>query len=103
MTALAVFGGFVGVVILMVFSAICNGYALSILWGWFVVPVFGLPQLTVVSAIGIAMIVSYLTREIDGEKNKDKGFGAKMLEGTIVAVLKPSFALLFGYIVHSFM
>src|SRR6185295_1738836 len=41
MKGLAIFGGIVGLGVLLVFSSIFNGYALSVLWGWFVVPTFG--------------------------------------------------------------
>ncbi len=103
MTALAVLGGIVGVGILMVGSSIFNGYALSVLWGWFVVPVFGAPALGIVPAIGIAMVVSYLTYQTHDCKKEEKSFGKTIAEGTVIAILKPSFALLFGWIVHLFM
>lgn len=103
MTALAVLGGIVGVGILMVFSSIFNGYALSVLWGWFVVPTFGAPALGVVPAIGVAMVVSYLTYQMHDCKKEETSFGETIAKGTAVAILKPSFALFFGWIVHMFM
>jgi hypothetical protein len=41
-----------GLPLMLFFAAVFNGYALSILWGWFVVPTFGVPALTVVQAHG---------------------------------------------------
>jgi hypothetical protein len=38
-----------------------KGYVLSILWGWFIVPFFGLAPLTVPMAIGVVLIASFLT------------------------------------------
>ena len=35
--------------------------ALSVLWGWFLVPVFNLPPPSVAQAIGIALVVTYRT------------------------------------------
>lgn len=100
----AVLGGFVYLLFLIVASSIFNGYALSVLWGWFVVPTFGVPQLSVVSAIGIALIVSYMTHQITDDKKGEKGnFGETMAQATANAITKPLFALLFGYIVHLFM
>jgi len=68
------------------------------------VPTFGLPELSVVPAIGIAMVVSYLTHQYSGtKKDNDESFGETILKGAMLAILKPSFALFFGYIVHLFM
>lgn len=106
MSALTVFGGVIGVATLMVISSIFNGYALSVLWGWFVVPVFHLPELSIVPAIGIAMVVSYLTyQENNCEKEKEErgSFGEVIMLGTMAAIIKPLFALFFGWIVHLFM
>ena len=103
MTALAVLGAMVGFPILIAISAMFNGYALSVLWGWFVVPTFGAPALGIVPAIGVAMVVSYLTYQTHNCKKEEKSFGETIAEGTAMAVLKPSFALFFGWIVHLFM
>ncbi|TSC73972.1 MAG: hypothetical protein G01um101444_416 [Parcubacteria group bacterium Gr01-1014_44] len=104
MTALAILGGIVGVAVLMVASSIFNGYALSVLWGWFVVPTFGAPALGIVPAIGIATVVAYLTHQIDTNKKEEKrSFGETIAYSTAITFLKPSFALLFGWVVHLFM
>ena len=103
MTALAVLGGIVGVGFLMVFSSIFNGYALSVLWGWFVVPTFDAPALGLVPAIGVMIVVSYLTDQTHDCKKEENSFGNKIVEGTATAILRPSFALFFGWIVHLFM
>ena len=47
--------------IVLPFSLILNGLVLKKLWGWFVVANFGLKPLSIPSAIGIALIVSFLT------------------------------------------
>lgn len=103
MIVLAVFGGIVGIGLLMVFSSIFNGYALSVLWGWFIVPTFGAPALGIVPAIGVAMVVNYLTYQTHNCKKEKKSFGEQLAEGTMMAILKPSLALFFGWIVHLFM
>ena len=103
MTVLVVLSGIIGVGILMVFSSIFNGYALSVLWGWFIVPTFGAPSLDVVPAIGISMVVSYLTYQIHSSEEEEIPFGAKITRGVTVAIMKPLLALFFGWIVHLFM
>ncbi len=83
---------------MLVVLSIARGFVLSYLWEWFIVP-FGLFELSIAHAIGISLIVSFLTYELPnaGEK-EDKSmarFGASLL-------MLPM-ALLVGYIAKSFM
>ena len=109
MTAGAVLGRVVSVVFLMIFASIFNGYVLSVLWGWFVVPTFAAPTLGVVPAIGIALVVGYMTHQMrdkifrDEDKKEEPKFRQIMARGTAFAILKPLNALFFGWIVHLFM
>lgn len=104
MTALAVLGGIIGFGLLMVVSSIFGGYALSVLWGWFVVPTFGAPTLGIVPAIGIAIVVGYLTHQMNEcKKEEDDDLGAKITKLVVITLGKPAFALFFGWIVHLFM
>lgn len=104
MVVLAILGGVVGFAALLVVSSILNGYALSVLWGWFVVPVFHLPQLSIVPAIGIAMMVGYLAHQMEPDcVEKERTTGERIARAASFAILKPLFALLFGWIVHLFM
>ena len=44
-------------------TSIWGGFVLTKLWIWFIVPVFHLPALTLVPAIGLCFVVSYLTHQ----------------------------------------
>jgi hypothetical protein len=78
-------------------GVVLNGYALSVRWGWFIVPIFGMPSLSIVTAAGLALVVSYLTHQLH-EKNNDG------LSFTIVVTLiKPAFGLFFGWILTLFL
>ncbi len=103
MKVLAEFGGVIGVVLLRFFVSILNGYALSVLWKWFVVPTFGAPALGLVPAIGVAMTVSYLTHQTHDCKKEEKSFGEKIEKRITIAILNLSFVLFLGWIVHMFM
>jgi hypothetical protein len=90
---LAVFG----IPAIMALSAIWRGYVLSIIWGWFIVPTFGLPALSIPVAIGLSVVVGMLTShatKTDGEKNA--------LSAVLIAFFVPVFALLVGWIAKSF-
>ena len=98
-----VFFGIIGFIVWMVVAAILNGWALSVLWGWFFVPTLRLPELGIVQAIGIAMVVGYLTyQHIDTQPKSGDGT-SKLIETGVNSVIRPVFAVAFGWVVHSFM
>jgi len=47
----------IGAILLAPLVVIFNGYALSTMWAWFVVPEFDVPELKISEAIGISLIV----------------------------------------------
>jgi hypothetical protein len=83
---------------LMFFSAIFSGYALSVLWDWFVVPYFGVAAISIPLAIGLALIVQYLTHQ-EQKTEPGKDVASILIEGFVRAIFKPLFALAFGWIV----
>lgn len=86
------------VALIITVSSIVNGYVFSILWGWFVVPTFGLAPLSIPAAIGLAMCVSYLTYDYNDAKDPDRKWWTPM----VVMIARPVIALSFGFIVHRF-
>ncbi len=99
MIVLTILGGLV----LMVLGSIFNGYALSILWGWFMVTTLKLPALSIVQAIGIALIVRFLTVQYDPQQENQKGFGEIFFKSLMLSFLHSAFALFVGWIIHFFM
>lgn len=89
----------------LVIASILNGWALSILWAWFIVPVFGLPALSIVQAIGLAMVVSFLTRRIAIKKEDDEEEGAWLIiaKALLYAIISPLLTVFVGYIVTLFL
>lgn len=66
-----------GVIVLLfaaiVTGAISRGFVLTKLWAWFIQPVFeSAPSLSIVTAIGLGMVVSFLTYQVSAEQNKNK-------------------------------
>lgn len=78
-----------------------RGGAMSILWGWFIVPVFHTGALSVVQAMGVLLVVSYLTKSMDTEEKSDESLAEQFAKGFMMALLKPGMALLIGWILHS--
>ena len=95
--------GFVAFVVLaLTWGAAWSGFTLSVLWGWFMVPLFGLPALTVAQAFGVALVVRAMHGLSSGDQNKFKGDG---LDATLHLIFVPPFmcgvALLFGWAVKA--
>ena len=87
--------------LVIVVGAISGGWALSTLWGWFIVPVFGLPSISIVQAIGISLLVGSFKGSSQSSR-KDKTTSESLGEIT-VALLMPPFSVFLGWIVTLFM
>ena len=84
------------------FTMMYHAFVVAKLWAWFIVPTFGLDPLTLPVAYGLSLIASFLTYQHDfSSDNAD--FGGHFSEGLIVAIVMPTVALFFGFIVSSFM
>lgn len=98
-TALALL---VGAIILLPLVSLLNGWVLSILWGWFVVPTLHLPPLTLFPAIGIALVAAFLIYVPSIEHPNDT------MRKTIARVIGLTFGrsfsyLAFGWVIHEIM
>ncbi len=71
------------------------GWVITKLWGWYVVP-FGIPQISVAHAIGIDLLMSYLTMHYTKSERS-------IVERIIISVGTPLMFLLFGWIISLFM
>ena len=91
------------VLTLMVLSSMWKGYVLTVLWGWFFVPVFGLPPLALAPAIGLALVVSFLTHPSVASKEPEGTFPERLAKAAAHAMAMPAFALGIGWVVRQFM
>lgn len=93
----AIFAGFVTL------SFVFKSWVLLVLWDWFIIPVFHLPQLTLVTAMGLALFSAYLTAHYspDVVKNGDKKEQALHLLKAIV--LKPVITLCVAWLIKKWL
>jgi Na+(H+)/acetate symporter ActP len=93
-----------GVLVVTALGSILNGWVLSILWGWFMVPIFHLPTLSIPAALGIALIIGYLTKQSTptDAKDEERSSGEKFGRLLVIIVGRPLAALLVGSVVHLF-
>ena len=66
-----------------------DGLTISILWGWFIVPIFFLPALSLFQAAGIGLLINFTTAQ---KPPRDKEFNfygniAEVLAYKIIAVV----------------
>jgi hypothetical protein len=85
-------------------STLLGAFTLATLWAWFAVSTFPtLPVISVVQALGIGLVVAYLTRHIspaDIEAIRDNP--DYKTEAHLLSWFKPLFFLTVGYIIHLF-
>lgn len=89
----------VGFCLLAAATTIWSGYVLSYLWLWFAVPLFGLPALGTVQAIGVVYVVGFLTARAP-HRDPQEGDTARAIS---FGIMHPAVALGVGYIVKSFL
>jgi hypothetical protein len=84
----------------VVISTLLDGLALKTLWGWFIAPAFNVPELSLVVAIGIGLVVSLLTaRRTTTNESGDEA----AIQALIWTILKPLSYVGIGFIVYQFM
>lgn len=100
MSALA---GCLLLIVTFVAGTILRGWVLSVLWGWFVVPFFGLTMLSIPLALGISLLVGILTKEdtdcVKPERSTEEAWAYSISS----ILLGPLLVLLFGFIIHLFL
>lgn len=85
-------------------TAVIRGVTLSILWSWFMVPVFGLPALSIASAIGLCLVAGYIFHKFQPEDSVDPDVQRKKVVKNLSSPVVQSLAVLFlGWIVTLFM
>jgi len=92
MTGFVIVFMFLGVVAAIIALSILRGWVLSILWGWFIVPIFKAPPIGVAQAIAIAITVSLLAHQY--VPSKEKNTWGPLIFGCLL----PLMALLIGWI-----
>lgn len=98
-------GAILTFLILVVVGTVASGYALSVLWGWFVVPTFELPALTIIQALGISLVVNYFTSDLQRtqEESKEKSYTKVLFNACLKIVLRPLIFLFLGWVYLQFM
>lgn len=94
--------GFASFVFVCIWASLLNGWVLTKLWSWFIVPVFSAPQLSIPAAIGLYLVVSFITHQYIKDE-EDEEFILKTARAFGFSTFRPLVALLIGYIVKMWM
>lgn len=76
------------------------GFVLTKLWSWFIVTTFSLPELGMPTAIGVALVIGFLTHQ--SQKTEEDPIEGVVRVG-IHGLINPALYLLMGYIVSMFL
>lgn len=79
-------------------AIISKGYAVSVLWGWFVVETFNVPEMSIPVAMGVCLMFSIQRRGKSEELELDQETFIKILTATLL----PFFYLGVGFIYLQF-
>lgn len=95
----------------MIPSYLLNGYVFSKLWLWFIVPRFGVEPMPVRMAVGVSMLVWFLTTnhssgtkfKFEDGKIREPTFAEAVAAGLTSLFVYPLLVLLLGWFWHSYM
>lgn len=99
---IVVIGSVTVVIGYIVLTSVMNGWVLTYLWQWFVMPVFDIRSILIVEAIGISMIATFLARHASRQK-ENRTIEEQKIEAIQYGILHPLIVLGVAYIVHLFL
>ena len=94
--------GLIGMLALLAVSTLWKGYVLSVLWVWFAVPL-GAPAVGMIQAMGIALLVSFLTYQHISSPKKEQSTAEAMGDAVAMALMYPLLALCIGWCIKYFL
>ena len=83
-------------------STLLGGWVLSTIWNWFIAPTFEVTQLPFVPAMGLVLVVNYLTHQI----NENAVMGdtvERLIKHLVVAIIHPVLVVCLGWVILQFM
>jgi len=85
-----------------IYGVLALGFVGMKLWSWFIVPVFGVPLLTITQAWGISTILSFWNHNPKIQTNKDERENSEIVFHNILLILQPWIVLAMAWFVKTF-
>lgn len=92
---------FLGLIAISAGQALLAGYVFSILWGWFIVPTFGIAALSIAQALGVSLTFSYIS-SAKPDDDSTKSSEDRLISAISWTITKAAMAISIGWIVKSF-
>jgi hypothetical protein len=94
--------------LLSIVSTLWSGFVLLTLWGWFAMPLLNLPRLSYVGAMGIVLLIGFLTKQMPTVLTKELTETDDYLihlakTAWTYSILNPLFVLIAGWVLHLFL
>lgn len=80
-----------------------RAYALSLMWGWFIVSTFHVPAITSAQALGVSMVAATITIGVARDEDKDDSIARRVSRACLKAFLTPVMMIAFSYPVTWFL
>lgn len=93
--------GCVTIILVGVVGVVYGGWVVSVLWSWFVVPLFAVPALSVAQAIGLSIVIAVFTHQV--QESETDGLWDAIGKSIGAALVTPTMYLAMGWIVQSFL
>lgn len=85
-------------------SAAMCAWAIPLLWGWFVLPLFpSAPILTGLQAVGIGLVAGYFLGVPSSSDGSKPEWGKMIVTAILFSIVRPAITVAVGYIVHRLM
>ena len=94
---------FVGNLVIISLVAVLNGWVLTKMWGWFIVPTFDVPMLGIVPAIGLSIIASYFTTDTSKSDSESDKYENELLKLLLDETFYPLVYLIISWVLSWFM
>lgn len=89
-------GYFTATILAITYGAVLNGYVISKLWLWFIVSNFQLKPISMVNALGIALLVRYLTYDYTTKRDDEKTYAEKLVISFVLPTVMFVICLAYG-------
>lgn len=92
---------------ILIYDLFSYGFVGTKFWAWFIVPTFHVEPLTLLSMVGIVLLIRLFTHKPisikEAEENANRKLDDKKVLYTLAVLAAPWVSLLTGYIVHRLM
>lgn len=87
---------------LLILGTLMSGLVSSILWGWFLVPVFHAPKLGIISAVGVCFTLRVMLGTNSSSGYKAESADQLFIHMVLYGLGYPLLILFVGWIIHLF-